>query len=239
MTFISSVGTNVDFPEVSQESFAAGNTIIYDADNDSFRLNITTGLAQVDATFTPDDIQETPETRIIYYRNGSATLVLAKAGDEGTGLSYVTTGNWSVSPSLGSERGYLVFGIPTSDDSMPITGSATYAGLAGGYLVSSGQQFGLRGTSSLTADFASGVVNGELVLTKQAPLTQEETPWNALSVTGTIAGSGFEGTVQSGDGKLTGPVSGGFFGPGAAETGGSWSAESTIEHATGTFTGKR
>lgn len=75
-------------------------------------------------------------------------------------------------------------------------------------------------------------------MTKIYAITQETTPWHDLSMTAQIVGNTFEGTLNAKDVELGGTVSGGFFGPGAEEVGGSWAVDNADEHAIGEFIGR-
>lgn len=237
MQFYVNSGTVPFDPFISQGGFEDGNTVVYDATTQSFTLKIPNGQASVDAKFTPADIVTTPAVQANVYNNGSVLFIMSKPGAEGLGLDYVAYGSWNV-PGVNFAVGYMVFGIRTPAKDVPNKGTASYTGTAGGQLIAEGIQYGISGTASLTADFKTGTVDGQLS-GMQKTNASGTTAWRDISMTALITGNTFAGLARSGDSSLTGTASGAFFGPGAAEIGGAWAVNGTTEHAVGNFLGKR
>jgi len=118
---------------------------------------------------------------------------------------------------------------------MPTTGTGSYAGGATGFVVqAAGPNAGLAGqfygTSSISADFATGAVTGSITGINSYGVGggSLQGSVNDIGLSGTISGSAFTGTtsVTGAAGSAfdiagaTGGVKGGFFGPTANEVAG-------------------
>ncbi len=155
----------------------------------------------------------------------------------GVGLSYTNFGLWErfVSASEGYYGGwYVPRTLADANVSLPISGSATYTGIAVGALApiqGSPPSYGVSASLSLTANFSNDSVTG---LMSNFQLSNAALPgglpvaWNIAAVTlgGTIARPGaFSGTTMGG-GAASGTFEGAFFGAqpagktGPAEIGG-------------------
>lgn len=95
---------------------------------------------------------------------------------------------------------------------MPQAGSATYFGS----LMGAAQHASIHGSSVLSVNFSSGVLNGIFNYTNGAYLN------GTVNMTATISGNGFNGTVASIAGQ-TGSAFGHFYGPAANEISGAFS----------------
>jgi hypothetical protein len=142
-------------------------------------------------------------------------------------LSYLSLAVWRHTDSLSGDdrKTYIMFGFPTGAANMPRAGSASYKTfvtgtrtlLAPSMAVTVESEIG--GSASLTANFATGAISTQLVLT----------PLGAPGSFGTFVGTGaiyaatdqFGGTFASSTNPnfLNGGFYGSFYGPGAKEVG--------------------
>ena len=165
----------------------------------------------------------------------------------------IPEGPWDYGGNL-SKRGAFVAGYETPASDMPTTGSATYAGFADGRmyvplsftdaLPCKCQEVPVQGDALLTANFGARTVTGEL--TNMVRVWWDESAWNHVTFTSTIAGNAFSGTTRVTAGaelgmgaNATGTIDGKFFGPAAQETGAVWTLFDGTNTAIGTLTGKR
>lgn len=132
---------------------------------------------------------------------------------------------------------YNVFaaGLPTAD--MPTTGTAAYTGAStgfvqverdattGGYLI-----YDFFGTVGLNADFGRGTLNatfsdfsGSLFRQQNGSGAPSTRIFSGFTLNGVISGANFSGQEQQGDWLRR--MNGAFYGPGAAEAGGTFRAE--------------
>jgi hypothetical protein len=165
----------------------------------------------------------------------------------------IPEGPWDYGGDL-SKRGAFVAGYETPANAMPTTGSATYTGFADGRmyvplsftdaLPCRCQEVPVQGDALLEADFGARTVRGEL--TNMVRIWWDESAWNHVTFTSTIAGNGFNGTtrVTAGAelgmaGNATGTIDGKFFGTAAQEAGAVWTLFDGTNAAIGTLTGKR
>jgi hypothetical protein len=183
---------------------------------------------------------------------------------ETAGLSYSSFGTWSIKPcsnatdctptyagTFGGSQGeaYQTAALPTS-------GSATYAGGATGFVQQPGASNSLNaasfyGTTTLTANFATGSVNGGVSNIVAHDLNTDAAlgSVNNIGIAATIAGTGFSGTTNvTGSGGTafnisgaTGTVNGAFFGPNAQEVAGVFNLTGGTNNTTllGSFGAKR
>jgi hypothetical protein len=179
------------------------------------------------------------------------------AWGEWNGTVTVTVNDPEVGPQTAAvNRGLAIFGNPTpSDVVMAKTGSATYSGPVLADVVVQGtsgtavvQPGAVGGTVNLTANFTERTISGGFNLTKN------NTAWaNPVfsgipmdfnkNVGGTVA-AGYTGTIADPSMPSSfGEITGGFLGPKAEETGGSFSFVKTVGPdagiANGIFRGKQ
>ncbi len=126
--------------------------------------------------------------------DGTNSLVVGSSGS----YDYVTTVRSSYIEGGTSFDTSGFAGVVTSAEDMPSTGGATYTGESQGVLVTATQGFDLNdGSSTVTADFASGTVDVELsgfTVTDQVTGNAAVAPIDTVKVTGmTISGNGFAG----------------------------------------------
>ncbi len=165
-----------------------------------------------------------------YYVNGAYAAIgdFADAQDRVTsasvwgvdgGLSYTNFGLWErfVSASEGYAGGwYVARSLADANPALPNSGNATYTGVAvGGLAPVQGNPpvYGLSASLSLTANFSTNArsVNGTMSnFVLSTSLGTNAASIANVSLNGTIAGSGFSGTMSGGG---SGAFEGAFFGP--------------------------
>lgn len=143
---------------------------------------------------------------------------------------YTSWGEWSGGEDSTEVHFHGIVGIPTV--TMPSTGTATYTGaVIGDYYDSNGpvptagpfpqltktvEVNAIGGTANITADFAARSVSGELNLTHNGGAFADVF-FNDLAID---SNNGYNGSLSSA--TVSGSVDGGFAGPNAEETGGSF-----------------
>jgi hypothetical protein len=159
-------------------------------------------------------------------------------------LDWTRVGYWSIDTwDFGASRGVFVIGYETPTAAVPITGIATYTGLAQGSvyhpLNQGATEVALSGNASFTADFGVRSVAGSLT-----NMTANGAPWNSVAFNSLISGNGFSGStsvtsapggVASLAGNATGTIEGRFFGPTAQEAGAVWTLFDGSKAAIGTL----
>ena len=182
--------------------------------------------------------------------NSSGTEYIIFSDPNRTNFEYQTFGIWTTGGGTGNGKaGDFSVGIATQLSNMPTSGSAIYAGFAGGrYVDSNGNSYLTMSNLLLSADFTTGVVNFNTINT----LTQRENSGgdgvfsanNNLDIVGSlniVSGTNeFSGSATSSAG-MAGNVNGKFYGPTANEVGGNFSLidSGTNRLHVGAFGGKR
>lgn len=183
--------------------------------------------------------------------NGIRYAQLKTTGtNSGITTNYVALGAWrNVAPADGfpgdEVLGATVWGKLTPPGEIPATGTANYSSSIVGWLLRQNQIEQLRGGFNVNVDFASGAitsavdadivvfdVNGEPLL---ADLTE-------MTGTGQIVegANHFRGTLRGvNDPGLEGAFQGGFYGPDAAEIGGTFDFTSEDYAGSGAFVGSQ
>ena len=175
------------------------------------------------------------------------------------GFSYVAVGSWAKSSSPTNPNDFLynsgfVFGYQTPQAAMPTSGTAVFSGSGTATAVvykTVGTEIrvtGVKGDASISANFASGAINGSLtqMLVSTASSGSNREPWNDVSVTGNIAAgsttfngstaaASSPGTPMSLSGSAAGKINGAFFGPAAQQLGAVWSLGDGTGSALGTI----
>lgn len=113
------------------------------------------------------------------------------------------------------------FGSPTQGSGTPIDGQAVFDGTMHGYYSPVTQSaVALSGDATLNVDFGAKTVTGSFHnISTSTILGPGVGTFNDIAIDASISGSSLTGTVTGGPGA-TGPISGDFFGPAAAELGG-------------------
>ncbi len=164
---------------------------------------------------------------------------------------YVNAGYWTRSidgaNAIDNETVAFAFGVETSQADFPRTGNAGYYTDIRGSIAFADDvtQYGIFGRGSLVADFASGALTFQGGLQLRRPnysFVGSPYIYNlSLDGSGTISSSAnsFSGDLTiSGEADLTGGFGGRFYGPNAAEVGGSFHATGADAAAVGSFLGK-
>ena len=171
-----------------------------------------------------------------------------------TSLNYSAFGAWNLTPIQAGGSGTYQFGAGMSGYQTPSanvpTGTATYLGNS----ATTGGVFGhvvtpdgtgnivinsVTGDASIAVNFSTGNVNGSLTNMMVATTPTTSTPWNNVSLTGTMSGATLSGTTASSgtppagsrsfDASSTGTFNGSLFGPNGEELGAVW----TLHDSTG------
>ena len=164
------------------------------------------------------------------------------------GTQYHPFGPWNVDFSLPAWRaGAFSAGSPTSGNAIPVSGSATFSGLAAGFYFDSTSLYPYATSANMTArvDFAARAIGFS---TSDTRLVNNQMGVQAtnqgLNLTGTLSYAqginAITGGVQTRDGALSGQANGRFYGPGAEEIGGIYALQgSGVARMIGGFGGKR
>lgn len=148
-----------------------------------------------------------------------------------SGLRFSSLGVWDradLTTGIINQMAAISFGSRTLGSDVPTSGTATYSGFVlGNAIESAGRQFSITALATATADFGARSIaftTGNSAKTDRATLAISADP--GYNLTGTLtyaAGSNtLAGTLNSANGK-TGPATGAFYGPQAAEMGVTWS----------------
>lgn len=182
---------------------------------------------------------------IIRFANGTQIVMHDPAA---AGWTYQTFAHY-IDPKSGVIHGYQSLGDETKFTALPVSGTATYNGLTTAYVVKNNDQsrqltadvkaivdFGLKGVrfETTNSQFHSLDANGRRVTVKGADYDMKGTAkWEN--------GNLFLGKVEATAAGLKGNLSGKFFGPSAAEIGGTYGLkkEDGSEHMIGGYGAKR
>jgi len=149
-------------------------------------------------------------------------------GDDPTlNLTYAGFANW-VSPASGAtQQVQIIYGDLTAPSQIPVSGSGTYVGQAGALAAFQDVAYLLSGAVHFNVDFASYKFTGDMSLTGNTLSASSLPP---LSVSLSVANGALTRGTPLWSGSLTsssstvGSINGRFYGPGAAEMAGFWSA---------------
>lgn len=219
---VPSGGTGFTFRQV--EALGSGVAVQYDTANGDVTYTAPDGTS---TTFTAANVvatQSTATSRVFNKSNPAGGVYggsLSTPTVGGVALTYTRLGTFFTNGTPAGLDGHtFVFGVQTLASDVPTTGTASYTGQAGGTaaLATGGAPVRVGGTSTLTADFATGAITTAFSLAySTAGVT---TALDILSGTGSIGANkpGFAGTLI-GSGNVTGNFTGAFFGPQATEFG--------------------
>jgi len=152
---------------------------------------------------------------------GVATGVVFQGAN--LGLSYSAFGGWVSNDGGGAFRiGNLAAGNETLPASVPVSGSANYAGATTGVGgTGGGSYFAFAGNAAINANFLTGAVT-----TTFSGLRTQDLQTNAVGAlpdqtgSGVIAGNKYSTNIAGGG--MIGTANGTFYGPAAQETAGVW-----------------
>lgn len=232
----------------SQEGFGTNVQLDYDAVSGKYGLKINQG--GISRTLAPVTLSLSGPNYTYSNESGSTTetLSLVGWGQAPLNLSYVTFGAWGRAEANGN-TGRLEFavaagGVATTPADMPKTGSVTYTAQYGGTILAAGDYGNIGGTGTVNADFATGKVESNFNGNAAFAVNRNSGAFNFTS-SASIASGGNSysgtatGTPTSLASGMSGTLSGGFFGPGAVETGGSFKLEGNNLKAIGAFVGSK
>jgi hypothetical protein len=160
-------------------------------------------------------------------RSESFLLFNPGASNPSLALTYTSYGAWQTlddGSSLGVKTSFFAFGTRTSSAELPRTGSASYTTIIDGQYADSSGVYALGGSSNFSADFGAATVAVNLNPVGTNVLNSSLKNFGTFSGSGTIdtASARFNtNTMNSGDFSMS--VRGYFYGPGAAEIGGTFS----------------
>lgn len=217
----------------------------YDASARSYFLKVNQGSLVANELFSATQGSLSPAGNLTTYDKAGSFLVLTNANAV-TGLSYASLGGWAkVTPSTSRiETAYFAFGVQTPASSMPRTGSASYDVTITGMLADDIEPNTMDGSGVINANFASGAVQGTFSMVATGLMTEAEVPFDFTATASIGANSNrfsgsATGTSTSYAAGMTGNWAGAFFGPNAAEVGGSFRLTGSDGfNAVGAFVGR-
>ena len=226
-------------------------SVSYDASAKSY----TVAVAGRTQTFAPADVVATATGETRFQKDGAAgkdrlTLVTTPYSSQ-TSNRYVGMGIWQRSNTVGDRQNdqlaTFVYGLNTPAAAMPRAGRANFAiDVFGMSTVPGFEPSVLQGLGNFDVDFMAGVFSTQTYLTETGLVTGSGVSGGGIELigAGTLSSTEprFSGNVTAGsrNAKLTGSLSGLFYGPGAEEIGASFSATNSDGASfTGSFTGQR
>lgn len=221
-------GSTPNFSTKALETLGTGVAVQYDTASGNITFTAPNGL---NATFTAADVNagaSTPTSRVFTRLVSGGVLggSLTTPTISGVPLSYTRIATFFAQGAPAAPSGFdghaFVFGVQTQASDVPLNGTATYTGGAGGSAFIGGSVTAVRLTgapASLTANFGSGTITTALTLA-YTPSGGSLTTLDVLTGTGSLGATlpGFSGTL-AGTGSVTGNFVGAFYGPQAAEFG--------------------
>lgn len=225
-------------------------SVSYNASAKSYTVSVA-GRSQ---TFGSGDVISNSGGEARFQKDGAAgkdrlTLVTTPYSGS-TSNQYVGLGYWQRSSITGDRQNdqfaTFVYGLNTPSAGMPRTGRANFAiDVVGLSSVPGFEPSVLQGRGTFDVDFMSGVFSTRTYLTETALLTGAGVVGGGIELNGagllsssepTFSGSV---TADSRNARLSGSLSGRFYGPGAEELGASFSATNSDGASfTGSFTGQ-
>lgn len=144
-------------------------------------------------------------------------------------------------------QGYQSLGDETAFASLPAKGTATYTGISTAYVVTDKDNRQLTSNVMAIVDFGLKGVRFETsnshfhTLTNDKRVSTAAENYNFKGTASWQNGNLFSGKVITADGKLSGNLNGKFYGPNAAEIGGTYGlkTEDATEHLIGGYGAKR
>ncbi len=249
-TVKSDADENITYNNISssQEGFGTNTQLNYDAATGRYGLKINQG--GINRTLAPVALALSQNRDAYEFSNGSETSpegLSVYAWQQGAlNLSYVTYGAWARGERNNNsgqvELAYAAGGVATAPGDMPKTGKITYASAFEGAILTSSDYGGIVGNGKIEADFATGKVEGSF--TGSQGLGTGNGAFNFTSSASIASGANsYAGSANGSAGSfaagMTGSLSGGFFGPGAVETGGTFRLQGNGATAVGAFVGSQ
>lgn len=218
MSYSEPVGGNSSFDAVRAEGRGSTVSFSYDASSGTYTVQGNGASASFGQA---DQIADASYNDTFSKTTGIATDSVKLFGNVRSDtqaaapvvLSYTSYGVWTHSDSATAQtsRTYFLYGQPTGSANMPATGTASYQMTASAHMYPGGVGIMITrvvGSATLTANFATGVIDTVLTIGSSYPGT------------GKISADQFSGTFATNDPSLlSGSFYGGFFGPDAKEAG--------------------
>jgi hypothetical protein len=233
----------------TQRAAAVSSSAIvrYDASTKSYTV---VGLTLPQSTFAASNRQAGDSTPVIsvYEKasgNKSENLVLFNPGPANTelALTYASYGALQTIVDKGAsvdvDTAFFAFGVQTAAADMPRTGTSNYRTKIDGQFSDAGGVYALSGPSTFSANFGAGTVALTMDLTAQNVVNGLRKSLGTHNIDGSIR-DGNQFTGSSGAGGTYGiGVGGHFYGPAAAEIGGSFSVVGGGGVGSGAIVGKK
>lgn len=222
-------------------------TVRYDASTKSYTV---VGLTLPQSTFAAANRQAGDSTPVIsvYEKasgNKSENLVLFNPGPANTelALTYASYGALQTIVDKGAsvdvDTAFFAFGVQTAAADMPRTGTSNYRTKIDGQFSDAGGVYALSGPSTFSANFGAGTAALTMDLTAQNVVNGLPKSLGTHNIDGSIRdGNQFAG-ASSGGGTYGVVVGGHFYGPAAAEIGGSFSVVGGGGVGSGAIVGKK
>jgi len=220
----------------------------YDAASSSYTIS-TGDLA--DSTFGPanrDAASSTASSTAYSKSAGTRTedLILLNPGPSNTRLplTYASYGGWQSltdnGVSIESSTVFFVYGVKTRQADLPVSGTANYQTIIDGLFAGTSGVYVLNGTSSFSANFGAGTVAFSMAPTGVHILDGSTKNFGSLSGTGTInAGAASFDASAPANGGYSASLLGKFYGPSAAEVGGTFLLNGADGQGNGVLIGKK
>lgn len=235
-------GASQRFPE---ENTAA--RVHYDASARTYTL-IGTSLAEVAFGPSDRDAGSSNNTITIYTKTTDLrqrTLALFNPGSANPelALTYASYGGLQVITDNGSNldvnTAFFTFGVKTAASDMPRTGSASYSTKIDGQFADGTGAYIVGGSSSFSADFAAGTINFTMDPVGQNVVTGLPKSLGSHSINGSITSGNEFGGQTSSVGTYNSSLRGYFYGPAAAEIGGTFTISGGGGAGAGALVGKK
>jgi len=163
------------------------------------------------------------------------------------GWNYQTFGIWAEAPTATSwVTGAISVGNPTPGSAVPISGSATFNGVAAGlYVDIAGNVHGTAAQMTANVDFQAQTIGFSTSGTMVSDVNGMTYANSNLDLVGTTwhypaSTNQFGGNLHTADNSLSGFATGQFYGPSAQEIGGTYGLTGTgVSGMLGAFGGKR
>lgn len=233
----------------TQRAAAVNSSAIvrYDASKQSYTV---VGLTLPQSTFAAANRQSGESTPVIsvYEKvsgNKQENLALFNPGPANTELALTYTSYGALQTivdkgaSVDVDTAFFAFGVQTATADMPRTGTSNYRTKIDGQFSDAGGVYALSGPSSFSANFGAGTVALNMDLTGQNVVNGLQKSLGTHSIDGLIQyGNQFGGSSRGG-GTYSTVVGGHFYGPAAAEMGGSFSVVGGGGVGSGAIVGKK
>ena len=223
----------------------ASSQLRYDAASRSYTLTgslpaATFGPAERDAASSNATITTygrtngTRQDAFVLFSPGAGNPQLALTYASYGALQSITTGG----SNLDIDTSFFTYGVLTPAADMPKTGAATYQTLIDGLFAGSAGTYSLSGSGQFAADFAAQTVSFTMAPVGTPVLSGSAKSFGTLSGTGRISG-GNQFDANASGGAYSAGLAGYFYGPAAAEIGGTFTLSGADGSGVGALVGKK